>query len=443
MSKFTYSWGNNSIFLFGCGGISMSAIAEYLLYKGFSVFGYDKQRSREVRKLESKGMRFLHPKELSDLSAVVIYTSAVENTEDFMRLKALGFRLIKRSLAISEIQSRYKFNIAVSGSHGKTTSTAMLAHVLKCAHKHPTAFIGGHDSEFGNLLIGGNRVCVTEACEFRANFLDLRKNVAIVLNVDNDHLDSYGSFGNLKKSFCEFAKNSIAVINADDEKSNGIVGKKTVTFGIKKTADYTAKDIIFTEETTFKVFYRGRYKAEITLNTSGIHNVYNALAVIASARVYKISWKNIREGLIDFTGVKRRSEVIGSIGGVVAVCDYAHHPTEVKATLSGFTEDTLVVFQPHTYSRTKILMSEFVDALKNVKHLALYKTYSAREKYKKEGSAETLYRTLIPVAKHNVFYLKNIKQLKEIITSCKGIKKVAFIGAGNIYDIALKLIDKK
>lgn len=422
----------------------MSALAKYFLRQGCEVYGFDKVKSDVVVCLEHAGLKFTTPEELVDLNFVIVYTSAVDKTADFRLLKSRGFKMIKRSELLSVVQKKHKINISVSGSHGKTTATSMYAHVLSSAGIRPTAFIGGEDRKFNNLLIGKNKVCVAEACEYKSNFLDLISDVAVVLNIDNDHLDSFGSMENLKKAFCRFAEKGIAVVNADDANSAMIKGKKTVSFGIINNADYMAKDIKIAEFTSFKVYYKGKFKTDIILKTKGVHNVYNALSVIAGARILKINFGAIKKGLLSFDGVKRRNDVIGTLNGKKVICDYAHHPTEIKALLSDTDkEKTIVIFQPHTYSRTAILKNDFIETFKKVKNLIVYKTYPAREKYLKSGSAKTLYLHLKKNTENVVRYADNTLGLKNAIDEFKNADTLLFIGAGDIYEIALKLTDKK
>ena len=444
MAKFPFSVDYKRLFFYGVGGVSMSALAEYFLKQNFEVFGFDKVKSPKIDSLIGLGLKFITPDQLKDKGIIIVYTSAVEDNPDFILLKESGFKVIKRSTLLALVQSAYRKNIAVSGSHGKTTTTSMLAHVLKCANLHPTAFIGGEDYSFSNLLIGKRKVAVVEACEYKGNFLDLIGDIKIVLNIDDDHLDSYGSLENLKSAFNDFVKPSTAVVNSDDINSQNIRGKKTITFGIKNPADYTAKDIELSDKTTFTVCYKGKPKTKITLNVKGVHFVYNALSVVASARVLGVSFKWIKKGLEKFLGVKRRNERVGSFLSTDVFCDYAHHPTEIDATLSSIDlNTTAVVFQPHTYSRTRLLKDKFISVLSKVNTLIVYKTYPAREKYDKRGSARTLYLSLISKTKNKVYYADSTADLEKIIKGFTRIKTLLFVGAGDIYEIAINLTDKK
>lgn len=443
MAKSVFLNSQKNFYILGVGGVSMSAIATYLLDLGCTTYGYDRSKSEAVNSLIKRGLKFakLNPYDLLDFT--VVYSSAVENTTYFSEIKKMGVPLIKRSEFLSQIQKSFKINVAVSGCHGKTTSTAMLAHVLNSANMHPTAFIGGEDKVYSNYLKGNGRICVMEACEYKKNFLDFVANVSVVTNVDVDHLDSYDGIDDLKSAFRKFCHNRVCIVNADDENSKTLKGRKTITFGLKG-GDYTAKDIIHTDHgATFTAIEKGKPKKTITLNVYGDYNVQNALCVIATARYLKIKWDKIEKGLKSFVGVKRRNENIGRVCNMNAVVDYAHHPSEIASLLSVVDLDkSVVVFQPHTYSRTTYLMDDFVKVLRNVKSLIIYKTYPARENYVKKGSAKSLYLRLIPQMENKIFYACDLKSLKEAIGSFYGTEKVIFVGAGDICQLANKIKDK-
>lgn len=445
MTKTAFFKTQKNFYFLGVGGVSMSAIASFLIEEGYKVLGYDKVFSDKVKALIEKGLVFVKPSEIDLKDHLVVYTSAVEKTPYFNAIKKSGAKIIKRSKLLYEIQKLFKINIAVCGCHGKTTTTAMLAHVFKCANARPTAFIGGEDTDFSNYLSGEKKYCITEACEYKKNFLDLKADYAIVTNVDNDHLDSYIGIEDVKKTFEKFISNSVAIINVDDANSKHLKGKTHITFGINSKADYVAKNIVETSfGTEFTVLEWGKYSHEIKINLKGSYNVYNALSVIALARQKKIGWHTIKKGLISFKGVKRRSENIGKMNCRKIICDYAHHPTEIGCMLNTVDKDrTAIIFQPHTYSRTALLMEDFVNVLKDIPCLIIYKTYPAREKFDKRGSARTLYLNIIRKSKTKVYYVENTKQLKRAIKELSRDKNLLFVGAGDIYSVAKILATKK
>lgn len=447
-NKKTVLKNGERIHFIGVGGISMSALAKFCRLKGYNVSGSDRSGRETLKELSRLGIKTFagHDPENVVGATVTVYTSAINDDNPELVYATEHTRLYKRSELLGEIMRGYKTAVCVSGSHGKTTATAMIAHILLCADKAPTVFLGGEDSEFGNLLYGGNDYCVAEACEYKKNFLDLKPSVAVVLNVDNDHQDCFDGINDEIAAFDAFLSGSIAVINADDNGACRLFNSSTVTFGIKKRAVYTAKYIKEDGRGLYFTYYKyGVKEGRIRLNVKGYHNVYNALSALAASDVLGVPFGLAKRGLESFKGVKRRAETIGEIAGVKAVADYAHHPREITAALNalgGLCKDSLVVFQPHTYSRTEKLMGEFVDCLIPVRNLIIYKTYPAREKYSRKGSARALYTNLKKISS-GVSYAKGRKELKRLIDGYeKKIRTVLFIGAGDIYDVAKKMLTK-
>ncbi len=448
MEKLSYLKRIKSVYFIGIGGISMSALAKWCLSKKKSVSGSDKVSSCVTEELKNSGATIFigHgkkniPKDVS----LVVYTSAVGS--DNVELKyAVGkqIKIIKRSEFLSLVLKEYKNTIAVSGSHGKTTCVSMLTHVFQNAKLYPTAFIGGIDKKYSNFLNGKKEHLILEACEYKKNFLDLSPKCAVVLNIDNDHMDSYKSEHNMICAFEHFIANKLAFVNNDCLKCKTLVCKNKITFGLKKGATYRAKYIKYNGNGYSFTVYKNKFKiGRIRLSVFGIHNVYNALACFACAYHFGIDFGVIKESLENYSLAKRRGEYLGKIGEAEAFGDYAHHPSEIKATLEGFRtwENDLVVFQPHTYSRTENLLDSFVSVLKGVKNLVVYKTYSARERYNYKGSAKRLF---LEIQKLNdgVKYASSERQLKSIIEEvAKGKKRIFFLGAGDIYEVAKKLIN--
>lgn len=421
------------IHFIGAGGVSMSGLMKWCLYSGITISGSDKARSEETDILEKLGAKIYigHSAEnLGDAEAVV-YTSAVadENAE-LVAAKERGLPVIKRSELLGEILALYPRSVGVSGSHGKTTVTAMLWEILETAGEAPAVFLGGEYGERGNFCAGGSgngsgnggrvtkngsiagrdglgagkKFAVAEACEYKSNFLDLKPYIRIILNVDDDHLESFGGKAAEIAAFRKFAAGGISVVNADDEGATLAAGENSATFGINCPAIFTAKRVRRREGATgysFTAYEYGRRLGRITLKASGRHNVYNALAALAAARLCGVSFSAIKTALSAFSGVKRRNEEIGEIFGLKVYADYAHHPSEIKATLAAKRElgrSPIVVFQPHTYSRTRLLKGEFIEVLGGEPRLIIYKTYPAREEYEEEGDAKTLYGELFGLA---------------------------------------------
>ncbi len=426
----------------------MSALAKFLSVCGYEVSGSDAVRGEETESLAFYGVRVYigvdqERKELCNADAVV-YTDAIAfEHEELQKAKELSKRIYARAELLSMICEEFSHVIAVAGSHGKTTCTSMCAHIMKYASAPFTAHIGGEDVDFGNFSTTGAEYFLTEACEYKKNLLKIRSDVGVLLNIDRDHMECYEDFDDLKncfRAYCEQAK--VAFVCADDE--NCLELGDFSNFGIRNPlADYRATELRSSgEKYSFTVEEYGKAICRVRLNAIGRCNVYNALAAFAAARSFGFDEKEIAKGLETFTAVKRRFEKIGSYHGASFICDYAHHPKEILSTVvtaEGICRGNLyVVFQPHTYSRTKLLMREFVDALRSIKNLMIYKSYPAREKYDEEGSAETLSRAV-----QSCLYSENVYVLKTWLkTTVKEGDTVLFLGAGDIYYVAQYVLKK-
>ena len=431
---------NSKIHFIGIGGANMSALATYCKNVGMVVSGSDILDGQTVKNLQNDGITVFigHDRKNAHGADIIVYNSAIsEDNPEYQFALDHQKPLLKRSELLSLIEKKHNFSIAVSGCHGKTTATSMLAHIFIKANKHPTCFIGGEDKTFGNFVMGDG-VFITEACEFKKNFLTLSPDIAVVLNIDNDHLDCYGNMEQLKKAYKKFCSNKISVINADDKNAVSISGACSITYGITEPATFRAKNIVEEKGLKFSLYVNGVYKSIIRLKVSGKHNVYNALAAIACAMEYGISLGIIKRALSSFTGVYRRQEILGEINGCIIEADYAHHPKEIQSVAN---QDDLVVFQPHTYSRTKILISDFTLALKNNQTIIL-PTYPAREEYDVEGSGYALYQSLQSVGADSTYADNNEMLFKTLDSKTKHYKRILFLGAGDIYFIAKKYAKK-
>lgn len=433
----------------GIGGVSMSALAKFCLKAGYDVVGYDATPSQVTCELKSLGVFVTCDKDRIEIgeSDAVVYTSAVIGDELLKKACEQNAAIIKRSELLGSVLSLFSKSVAVAGSHGKTTTTAMLAHILTCEGAHPTCFIGGDDRVFGNFMYGEEKIAVAEACEYKKNFLDLRPDVAVVTNIDNDHLDSFGSLENEINSFRDFVKGSLRVFNADDENSAALNEGCAVSFGIKKPAFVSARDLYRSNgKYSFTVKKGSLILGRINLAVCGMHNVYNALAAIAVADVLNVRFSVIKKALENFYGVKRREEFLGTIknlNGAEVYADYAHHPSELKAAFGSLNVETTdtVVFQPHTYSRTRLLLPDFLTVLKSVPNLVIYKTYPARESFDAEGSAHKLYMELSATGK-KVRYAESPEELFSFLEKDIKSERFLFFGAGDIYDMAKTFVKK-
>ncbi len=430
----------------GIGGVSMSGLACYLAEQGLAVSGSDISADDYFLRLSSLGISVYqkHSAAYVKKADAVVYTSAVsELNPEIKYAKRKNIPLIKRSQLLGEIMTGYKRSIAVSGSHGKTTATGMIADMLILSSVNPTVFLGGESNSFGNYRIGEKDLVLAEACEYKRNFLDLKPNIAVILNIDNDHTDCYESENEIVCAFKSFSKDALTIINADDKHADEIFNQSTVTFGIENKANFTAKNLSYNGKGySFTACAYDRPIGRIKLSIIGKHNVYNALATFAIGQILNIPFTTVKKALENFKGIKRRVEYLGALDGKECFADYAHHPREILATLSAFrdsNEDFAVVFQPHTYSRTKSLLTDFTKALEGEKTI-IYKTYPAREKFDQDGCEERLFEKIFD-KNPLVMLALNKQQLKEKISQLdKNVKRIIFLGAGDIYETAKELI---
>ena len=440
---------NNNFHFVGVGGVSMSGLAKHLILNGAKVSGSDNNAADVLEQLRTVGVKVYSRHSPSNVKGadVVVYTSAVSDDNCELKFaKHKKLTIYKRSELLGKILDSFQKSIAVSGSHGKTTATAMIAHALICAGVDPTVFLGGEDKTFGNYRNGESGVVVSEACEYKKNLLDLHADISVVLNIDNDHMDCYKNDKDVEETFAKFIGGSIAVVNADDKRCANIFNATTVTFGIEKIATYSAKKVKFNGKGfSFMVYAYSMPQGVVNLSVIGRHNVYNALATIAVCDLLKIPFSKVKCALESFDGVKRRAEFIGKFGDSEIFADYAHHPKEIKAVLEAFSQADKpysVIFQPHTFSRTKLLMDDFVSVLQTIPSLVIYSTYPARESFDAEGSALKLFENLKHCGNCERFFASTERELLTLVRQqCAKYKKVLVLGAGNIYDLVKNIIN--
>ena len=430
----------------GVGGVSMSSLASLLKHKGFLVSGSDSKDSTTLAKLTKEGITTYvgHSKENIKGADLVVYTAAIsKDNVELIEARAQGIVCIERARLLADICNSYKNIIAIAGMHGKTTTTAMLAQVFIDCGKNPTVHIGADfDKIGGNIHIGKEEFFITEACEYKDSFLSLSPSVAVVTNIDKEHLDYFKNIDNIKRSFNKFCKQSKqVVVNAEYAK---LIDCENITFG--KDADYYASNISCNKgKFSFDVCYQKVYLCHLDLNVPGKHNIYNALATIAVACEYNLPIDKVAKSLSNFAGVSRRFEYMCVFNGAPVIRDYAHHPTEIKCVIDTaiacYNRPIMVVFQPHTYSRTKTLFKDFLTCFSNAESVVLIDTYSAREKYSKEGSCEALAQGLGQVkGKARVFGCFTKTQAVDFLKGCNVDGKVIlFLGAGDIVEVIKEL----
>lgn len=367
------------IHFIGIGGSGMCPIAEILMSEGFEISGSDMNEGETLDKMKGYGIPVYmgHAAENIKGAELVVYSAAVKETNpERMAAAEQGIPCIERSVMLGVVTRRYKRSIAVSGTHGKTSTTAMISQILIGSGFSPSAIIGGKLPFIGgNSYIGESDIIVCEACEYVDTFLELNPFISVILNVDADHLDYFKNLDNIKKSFNRFAKQTtgLLIVNGDDENtldSVKDVDLEKITFGFGEGCDYRAVNVSADKgvHEQYDLYYRDEKLCQIKLIVPGRHNVYNSLAAAATAHYLGATPSEISKNLHKFGGVHRRFEILGTPCGITVADDFAHHPTELKATLNaamnmGFKK-VWAVFQPHTFSRTAILLDDFADALK-------------------------------------------------------------------------------
>lgn len=367
------------IHMIGIGGSGMCPIAEILHTNGYVLTGSDCALSDTLERIKGYGIKVYmgHEKENITDQELVVYTAAVKkDNPELVAAREKNIPCIERSIMLGIITRKFKRSIAVSGTHGKTTTTGMLTQILVGAGLDPSAVIGGKLNYIGgNGCAGKSDIVVAEACEYVDTFLQLNPYLSIILNIDADHLDYFKNIDNIKKSFNKFAHQTTntLVINGDDKNTLDAVEDVTITkitFGKSNNNDYYCENLKIVDKafTEFDLMHKNEKLCTINLQVPGIHNVYDALAACATAHTLGVSPEEISKNIHEFTGVHRRFEILGKIRGITIADDFAHHPTEIAATLTaaqkmGFNK-IWTIFQPHTYSRTSMLLNEFAEALK-------------------------------------------------------------------------------
>ena len=387
----------NILFL-GVGGIGMSSLAQHLIRKGYNIYGYDRNHSNIIKKIENLGMSFVNENALNDSSFLseidlIVRTSAIKTDADILSLSnSLKIPVIKRSKLLGEICS-YGHQICLAGTHGKTTTTSMTGLIFQTANLQPTVFVGGEVPNFnGNYLEGDDKIFVIEADEYDRSFHDLQPLIAGITNIEEDHLDIYKDLEDIKESFLKFASKipfyGTLIVPSDFPFSNEFNRRllcNIESFGFEEKSNWQAKNIVKSNlSVKFDVFHNKTFFEKIKINTIGNHNILDALISIAISHNYNIGKDFIKNGLENYLGVQRRLQKLGVKRNVLFIDDYAHHPTEISATLMALKENfdrkIVAVFQPHLYSRTRDFYKEFAEKLSIADSVILTEIYPAREK---------------------------------------------------------------
>lgn len=453
------------VYFIGIGGISMSGLAQILIKEGFKISGSDSKESAMTRALESQQVKINYGQRAENISSadkidVVVYTAAVHpDNPEFAAAKEAGIPMLTRAELLGQIMKQYALPVAISGTHGKTTTTSMVSKILLEADTDPTLSIGGVFKDIGgNIRVGQSEYFVTEACEYTNSFLSFFPKISVISNIDADHLDFFKDLDDIRHSFRKFAEllpaDGTLVISGDIENVDEITHDlpcTIITYGSSDKFDYYPTDIVYDEHgnPSFTAHLPMGKELKIKLAVPGIHNVYNALAAIAVSTVLNIEDEHIVSGLSLFGGTSRRFEYKGEISGVTIIDDYAHHPTEIKATLTAAQnyphEKIWCVFQPHTYTRTKALLDEFAEALSLADHVVLADIYAAREKDDLGISSRTLADKIVSLG-HECNYFPTLSNFNEIekflLQNCTKGDLLITMGAGDVVKIGDELLGK-
>ena len=446
------------IYFIGIGGISMSGLAEVLLEKGFTVSGSDVKPTPLTELLASKGAQIYYGQRYENLSSgidLMVYTSAIHtDNPEYRAAQDLHIPILTRAQLLGQMMKNYETPIAISGTHGKTTTTSMVSEILLAAGTDPTLSVGGILKTInGNIRVGHSGYFVTEACEYTNSFLSFYPKIGLILNVEEDHLDFFKDIDDIRASFHRFAlllpKDGALIINGNIpgiETITDQIACPVITFGDSCSYDYSAADITYNEKgcASFTLIKKGQKEASFTLGVPGEHNVYNALAAIALSELLSIDTAVAQKALSEFKGTDRRFEYKGTVNGITIIDDYAHHPTEITATLKAavnYPHKTLwCLFQPHTYTRTKAFMKEFAKALSLADRVILAKIYPARETDDLGISSATLQKEVEALGK-TCHYFPDYETIEKfILENCTPGDLLITMGAGDVVKVGENLL---
>lgn len=448
------------IHFIGIGGISMSGLAEILLKEHFTISGSDSRRSELTDHLEKDGARIAIGQRAENITPnidLVVYTAAIhEDNPEYAAAKKAGIPMLSRAELLGQIMDNYRKSIGVSGTHGKTTTTSMISHILLAADTDPTISVGGIlDAIGGNIRVGGPEVFLTEACEYTNSFLHFRPTYTIILNIEEDHLDFFKDIDDIRHSFHLFAANTdpegCLFLNSaipHPEEITADLSCAVTTFGVTGSEDFTAADISYDDRgcAAFTVIAYGEEAGRLQLKVPGAHNVVNALAAIACTSYAGIAVDTILRGLSAFGGTERRFEYKGQFRGAAVIDDYAHHPTEIRATLTAaqnYPHNRIIcVFQPHTYTRTKAFWNDFADALTMADLVILADVYAARETDTLGIRSEDLAAEVRKRGTESLYFPSFAEIEKYLSENCMNNDLLITMGAGNVCQIGEDLLAK-
>ena len=450
-----------NIHCIGIGGVGLSAIAEILLSRGYRVSGSDMKQSEITDRLEEHGVKIYigHRAENVEDADLIVYSAAIaEENPEIIRAREKDIPLAGRAEVLGTLMDDFENSIAISGTHGKTTTTSMVSLILEHAKLEPTILVGGNLAEIGgNVKVGSSQYFVTEACEYRDSFLQLRPKIEVILNIDSDHLDYFKDIEHIVNSFERFTRampedGKLIAYDANPFVSRIIKDiPSAITYGYSQGCTYQIADVSFDGNgmPSFDVYYQGENLGRVKLRVPGEHNILNATGAFACCHQLGVSAETIIDTLDKFAGTQRRFDIIGTTaGGVKLVDDYAHHPTEIKATLSAAHNiphrQLWCLFQPHTYTRTLALFDEFAEAFADADVLILAEIYAAREKNIYKISSKELAEEIKRVhPEKKVYYMDTFEDIANYVrvNAAEG-DLVITMGAGDIYKVGEMIINK-
>ena len=432
----------------------MSGLAEIMHDRGYIVSGSDMKHSHVTDHLEELGIKIFtghNASNISDDIDLVVYTAAIaKDNAELLAAHQKASKVLSRSQFLGELMHSYSYPICVSGTHGKTTTTSMLSEALIGANFNPTITVGGIlNSIGGNIRLGGSKYFITEACEYCNSFLDFSPKVGIILNIEEDHMDFFKDIHDIRHSFSRFANliptEGFLAINGTIPNTSELLTSTTCTvetFGLSNTFDWYADHITFNDKAcaSFDVYYKNDLMGHISLNVPGEHNVLNCLSVCSVCHFLGVSIDTLNQGISEFTGANQRFEIKGQVHNITIVDDYAHHPTEIAATLNvakAYPHNKLyVVFQPHTYTRTKAFLNDFATVLGQVPDIIITDIYAAREKNPGDIHAKDIVN-LIHTMGHSALYMEDFEEIADyLLQHCVPGDLVITMGAGNVNQIA-------
>jgi UDP-N-acetylmuramate--alanine ligase len=446
------------IYFVGIGGVGMSGIAEVLLNLGYKVSGSDLKLTETTERLQQLNATIYqgHSEEnITDVDVVVISSAVKSDNPEVMAARSRVIPVIPRAEMLAELM-RLKYGIAVAGAHGKTTATSLIGMMLDRGGINPTVVIGGRLNTMNtNTILGTGDFMVVEADESDGSFLKLSPTIAVITNIDPEHLEYYQNINEIKRTFLQFANKvpfyGLNILCLDNEHVQDLIPqleKRYMTYGLTPQADLQAREVTVSKlSMIFKVFYQNEELGTVELKMPGLHNVYNALAAIAIAVELNLDFTVVQDALKTFEGVQRRFQVKGECNNIILVDDYGHHPTEIRATLSAAKEiwkrRLVVVFQPHRYTRTRDLFKDFLTAFNQADLLLLTDIYAAGEDPLPGINAESLFLGIKEHGHKNIHYHPQKEEIVDhLLTLLEPEDVVITLGAGDIWQVGEQLLQK-